>query len=285
MSSGETEARPSGHIAGAGLAPAPCPFPSIAPIAGVDLAAVWAGFYRHERSDAALLRFAESSACAGVFKRPALYWRRACRFGARPVWPRPPARACARRSSMPVAPIPSPVRRGAAAVVRTARSRPLDQRLLASPRQRPGARYRIDDPGDRRLGEVQSALAGLLLDLAHRLVRDMHRAKSSCVRWYGRRPRAMRRARGWLPARGSLRHERGISGAAAAIGRAIQPARRGTTGSRPGIAPGRRQANLVRQRPARHAAMARSARYFGLRRQPAAMRGCARRISTARAMG
>jgi hypothetical protein len=48
---------------------APCPFPSIAPIAGVDLAAGCAGFFRHERSDAAMLRLAEGTTCAGVFTR------------------------------------------------------------------------------------------------------------------------------------------------------------------------------------------------------------------------
>jgi N-acetylglutamate synthase/N-acetylornithine aminotransferase len=68
MSNGETEARPSGHTP-ALVSSLAVPFPSIAPIAGVDLAAGCADFYRHERSDVAMARFAEGTTCAGVFTR------------------------------------------------------------------------------------------------------------------------------------------------------------------------------------------------------------------------
>jgi hypothetical protein len=68
MSNGETEARPSGHTP-ALVSSLAVPFASIAPIAGVDLAAGCADFYRHERSDVAMARFAEGTTCAGVFTR------------------------------------------------------------------------------------------------------------------------------------------------------------------------------------------------------------------------
>lgn len=42
-------------------------FPAIPPIGGVELAAVRAGFYRHERDDLLLARFRPGTTCAGVF--------------------------------------------------------------------------------------------------------------------------------------------------------------------------------------------------------------------------
>ncbi len=44
-------------------------FPRIAPIAGVEMAIGRAGFYKHERPDLLVMRFAEGTAAAGVFTR------------------------------------------------------------------------------------------------------------------------------------------------------------------------------------------------------------------------
>jgi len=44
-------------------------FPDIAPIAGVEIATARAGFYKHERDDLVVMRFAPGTACAGVFTR------------------------------------------------------------------------------------------------------------------------------------------------------------------------------------------------------------------------
>ncbi len=47
-------------------------FPTIPPIAGVALATARAGFYKHERDDVLLMRFAPGTTCAGVFTRHAV---------------------------------------------------------------------------------------------------------------------------------------------------------------------------------------------------------------------
>ncbi|MGH6970394.1 MAG: bifunctional glutamate N-acetyltransferase/amino-acid acetyltransferase ArgJ, partial [Caulobacteraceae bacterium] len=44
-------------------------FPAMAPIAGVEMATGRAGLYKRERSDVLVMRFAEGTACAGVFTR------------------------------------------------------------------------------------------------------------------------------------------------------------------------------------------------------------------------
>jgi glutamate N-acetyltransferase/amino-acid N-acetyltransferase len=54
---------------GLSISPNAVPFPAIAPIAGVELAAGRAGLYRHERPDVMLMAFAEGTTCAGVFTR------------------------------------------------------------------------------------------------------------------------------------------------------------------------------------------------------------------------
>ena len=65
---------------GAGVAPAPAkgalpvsplavPFPLIPPIDGVKLATGRAGFYKHDREDLLVMRFAEGTSVAGVFTR------------------------------------------------------------------------------------------------------------------------------------------------------------------------------------------------------------------------
>jgi glutamate N-acetyltransferase/amino-acid N-acetyltransferase len=51
------------------ISPNAVAFPDIAPIAGVEIATARAGFYKHERHDLLLMRFAEGTTCAGVFTR------------------------------------------------------------------------------------------------------------------------------------------------------------------------------------------------------------------------
>ena len=67
-----TPAKPASTGAGKpGLAVSPLavPFPVIPPIAGVEIATGRAGFYKHEREDLLLMRFAEGTSAAGVFTR------------------------------------------------------------------------------------------------------------------------------------------------------------------------------------------------------------------------
>jgi glutamate N-acetyltransferase/amino-acid N-acetyltransferase len=54
------------------VSPLAVPFPRIEPIAGVELATGRAGFYKQERQDVLIMRFAEGSTCAGVFTRNAV---------------------------------------------------------------------------------------------------------------------------------------------------------------------------------------------------------------------
>jgi glutamate N-acetyltransferase/amino-acid N-acetyltransferase len=51
------------------VSPLAVPFPSIKPIAGVEIATARAGFYKHAREDLLVMRFAEGTTCAGVFTR------------------------------------------------------------------------------------------------------------------------------------------------------------------------------------------------------------------------
>ncbi len=51
------------------VSPLAVPFPAIPPIGGVEIATGRAGFYKHERPDLLVMRFAEGTACAGVFTR------------------------------------------------------------------------------------------------------------------------------------------------------------------------------------------------------------------------
>jgi glutamate N-acetyltransferase/amino-acid N-acetyltransferase len=51
------------------VSPLAVPFPVIAPIAGVEMAIGRAGFYKHERPDLLVMKFAEGTTCAGVFTR------------------------------------------------------------------------------------------------------------------------------------------------------------------------------------------------------------------------
>jgi glutamate N-acetyltransferase/amino-acid N-acetyltransferase len=54
---------------GLAVSPLAVPFPNIPPIAGVELAVARAGFYKHERDDLLVMRFAEGASAAGVFTR------------------------------------------------------------------------------------------------------------------------------------------------------------------------------------------------------------------------
>ncbi|MDB5470430.1 MAG: arginine biosynthesis bifunctional protein ArgJ [Caulobacter sp.] len=54
---------------GLAVSPLAVPFPTIPPIAGVEIATGRAGFYKHAREDLLLMRFVEGTSCAGVFTR------------------------------------------------------------------------------------------------------------------------------------------------------------------------------------------------------------------------
>jgi len=54
---------------GLAISPLAVPFPTIPPIPGVELATGRDGFYKHDREDLLLMRFAPGTACAGVFTR------------------------------------------------------------------------------------------------------------------------------------------------------------------------------------------------------------------------
>ena len=51
------------------ISPLAVPFPTIPPIGGVEIATGRAGFYKHERDDLVVFRFARGTTCAGVFTR------------------------------------------------------------------------------------------------------------------------------------------------------------------------------------------------------------------------
>ena len=51
------------------ISPLAVPFPAIPPIAGVEIAIARAGFYKHDRPDLLVMKFAEGTTCAGVFTR------------------------------------------------------------------------------------------------------------------------------------------------------------------------------------------------------------------------
>ena len=51
------------------VSPLAAPFPAIPPIPGVQIATGRAGFYKHQRPDLLLMKFAEGTNCAGVFTR------------------------------------------------------------------------------------------------------------------------------------------------------------------------------------------------------------------------
>ena len=54
------------------VSPLAVPLPQLKPIAGVEIATARAGFYKHQREDLVLMRFAEGASAAGVFTRHAV---------------------------------------------------------------------------------------------------------------------------------------------------------------------------------------------------------------------
>ena len=62
-------AAPAPGKPGLEVSPLAVPFPSIPPIPGVEIATARAGFYKHERDDLVVFRFAPGTTCAGVFTR------------------------------------------------------------------------------------------------------------------------------------------------------------------------------------------------------------------------
>jgi glutamate N-acetyltransferase/amino-acid N-acetyltransferase len=54
---------------GLAVSPLAVPFPKIRPIAGVEIATARAGFYKHQREDLLVMRFAKGTTAAGVFTR------------------------------------------------------------------------------------------------------------------------------------------------------------------------------------------------------------------------
>ena len=69
--SGKADAAPAAVPGTPGLmvSPLAVPFPTIPPIAGVEMASGRAGFYKHERDDLLVFRFLNGATCAGVFTR------------------------------------------------------------------------------------------------------------------------------------------------------------------------------------------------------------------------
>ena len=63
-------ARPAGPgKPGLAVSPLATALPDMPPVGGVQISAAHAGFYRHERKDTLLMKFAEGTTCAGVFTR------------------------------------------------------------------------------------------------------------------------------------------------------------------------------------------------------------------------
>jgi len=67
MNDTPTNPPPTPGKPGLAVSPLAVPFPEIGEIAGVELSVARAGFYKHAREDVVLMRFAEGTACAGVF--------------------------------------------------------------------------------------------------------------------------------------------------------------------------------------------------------------------------
>ena len=54
---------------GLAISPLAVPFPKMKAVAGVEVAVAQAGFYKHDRPDLVVFRFAEGTTAAGVFTR------------------------------------------------------------------------------------------------------------------------------------------------------------------------------------------------------------------------
>jgi glutamate N-acetyltransferase/amino-acid N-acetyltransferase len=53
---------------GLAVSPLAVPFPVMPPVGGVQLSTAQSGFYKHERKDTLLMKFAEGTTCAGVLR-------------------------------------------------------------------------------------------------------------------------------------------------------------------------------------------------------------------------
>jgi glutamate N-acetyltransferase/amino-acid N-acetyltransferase len=62
-------AKPKTGKPGLAVSPLAVPLPVMPPVGGVQLSIDRAGFYKHERKDTLLMKFAEGTTCAGVFTR------------------------------------------------------------------------------------------------------------------------------------------------------------------------------------------------------------------------
>ncbi len=65
----EPAAAPVPGKPGLAVSPLAVPLPDMPPVGGVQLSTARSGFYRHERRDTLLMKFAEGTTCAGVFTR------------------------------------------------------------------------------------------------------------------------------------------------------------------------------------------------------------------------
>ncbi|HEX5378731.1 MAG TPA: bifunctional glutamate N-acetyltransferase/amino-acid acetyltransferase ArgJ [Phenylobacterium sp.] len=65
----ETPSSPKPAKGGLPVSPLAVPFPKIPPIAGVEIATARAGFYKHDREDLLVMRFARGTSVGGVFTR------------------------------------------------------------------------------------------------------------------------------------------------------------------------------------------------------------------------
>ena len=66
---GDAPSAPAPGKPGLAISPLAVRFPAMPPIAGVEIATARAGFYKHDRNDLMVMRFAEGTTYAGVFTR------------------------------------------------------------------------------------------------------------------------------------------------------------------------------------------------------------------------
>ena len=65
----EGEAPKAAGKPGLAVSPLAVPLPDMPPVSGVQLSTARSGFYKHDRKDTLLMKFAEGTTCAGVFTR------------------------------------------------------------------------------------------------------------------------------------------------------------------------------------------------------------------------
>src|SRR5690606_7957424 len=72
LAAGSAAPAPVSTAGGLAVSPLAVPLPPMPPVAGVELAVGRAGFYKYDRPDVLLMRFAEGTTAAGVFTRHAV---------------------------------------------------------------------------------------------------------------------------------------------------------------------------------------------------------------------